>query len=99
MMIHWLNQKYAIYSSNSPKIILLAVLQQRQPDKSSQKNVHPIINTCSMCISYLTVISNKEELNVFLLLDNRYTLENERVEQIKAPLKGSELHFCPFRIY
>lgn len=41
-------------------------------------NVHVYI------VTYGTVVSNKEELNVFLLLDNRYTLEGKRTKQIKA---------------
>ena len=33
--------------------------------------------------SYLTVISNKVELKVFLLLDNRYTLKDKKIKLIR----------------
>lgn len=32
----------------------------------------------STCTTYLTVISNKDELDVFLLLDNRRALEDRK---------------------
>lgn len=46
-----------------------------------------------MCTSYRTVISNKEELDVFLLLEDGYTLVDMREEQIKASFLMSSLSF------